>query len=129
MSGDHFENRSKRADPISLQIPSVIFYIPFFFQLETDSAEVKSDSPWILSTCKCNNQQDSMDSLDKAEAERCNSVAGNHRCIWHTINNAESLYYDSIDTALNSNLYQQNGEDMADIDSLEKQFSNTSSKC
>lgn len=67
-----------------------------------------------------------MDSLDKMEAER---VTGNHECIWHTINNAESLYYDSIDTALNSNLYQQNEEDLAEFDSLEKQFSNTSSKC
>lgn len=71
-----------------------------------------------------------MDSLDKVKAERCNSVAeGNHACMWHIENKAESLYYDSIDTALNSNLYQQNGEDLAEFDSLEKQFSNTSSRC
>lgn len=69
-----------------------------------------------------------MDSLDKTEAERCNSVTSDHHgCIWHTINNAESLYYDSIDTALNSNLYQPNGEDLAEFDSLEKQISHTSS--
>lgn len=61
-----------------------------------------------------------MDSLDKVEAERCNSVTVNK--------NAESLYFDSIDTGLNSNLYQSNGEDLAEFDSLEKQFSHTSSR-
>lgn len=96
--------------------------------MQLDNPGINSQSPWIVSSCKCNiQQQDYIDSLDKAEAERCNSVMGNHECIWHG-NNVESLYYDSIDTGQNSNLYQQQGEDLAEFDSLERQFSNASSK-
>lgn len=85
----------------------------------------KFHSPWILSSfnIKGNAQQDSIDSLDKAEAERCTSAAT--ESVWCE-NSVGSQYYDSIDTALTSNVYQQNGEDLAEFDSLERHFSNVS---
>lgn len=45
--------------------------------------------------------------------------------LWN-VGSTQSEFYDSIDSNITSSLYQQNGEDLAECDSLEKQLSDIS---
>lgn len=102
--------------------------------MDSNSAKEKSQSPWVLSSFNSDSVEQYPDSLD------CNELSvqpvtietsSSHRYqtannfLWNTSENGNE-FYDSIDSTLESSLYQQNGEDLAECDSLEKQFSDIS---
>lgn len=98
----------------------------------SDCARKKSRSPWTLSSFNSDGEPQYPDSLDRIETSQpvTMDTSSSHR--FQTANNFlwdvghQNQYYDSIDSNLNSSLYQQNGEDLAECDSLEKQFSDMS---
>lgn len=113
------------------------------------NSERKSQSQWILSSYNSDveqnhrhqqqqqqQQQEYLDSLDHETSSSIQlptsdtSTSSVHNFqtannfLWTISKNSE--YYDSIDTNLDCSLYQQNGEDLAEFDSLEKQIDDVS---
>ncbi|KAF5305449.1 hypothetical protein FQA39_LY01540 [Lamprigera yunnana] len=97
-------------------------------KIDSDSAKEKSQSPWIRSLFNFDSIEQFPDSLDNESVQPVTiETSSSHR--YQTANNFlwnTSEFYDSIDSNLDSSLYQQNGEEMAECDSLERQFSDTS---
>lgn len=97
--------------------------------MDSSCTKRKSHSPWAPSLCKPEAEQ-YPDSLDKTGSSPPADTSGGQH--FQTANNflwdvgTNNHYYDSIDHNLHSNLYQQNGEDLAECDSLEKQLSDLS---
>ncbi|KAF5275825.1 hypothetical protein FQR65_LT04063 [Abscondita terminalis] len=102
-------------------------------KMDTNSAKEKSQSPWILSSFNFDSVEQYPDSLDCNESVQLVTIetSSSHRYqtannfLWNT-SEFGNEFYDSIDSNLDSSLYQQNGEDMAECDSLEKRYSDTS---
>ncbi|KAF2897003.1 hypothetical protein ILUMI_09175 [Ignelater luminosus] len=103
-------------------------------KMGSNSAKEKSQSPWVLSSFNSDSVEQYPDSLDCNESSVqpvTIETSSSHRYqtannfLWNTTENGNE-FYDSIDSNLESSLYQQNGEDLAECDSLEKQFSDIS---
>ncbi|XP_030754033.1 uncharacterized protein LOC115880857 isoform X2 [Sitophilus oryzae] len=96
------------------------------------SASEKFQSPWILSSYKTQPLDDYPDSLmeKSSSIQQTTTDSESHRFqtantfLWQTRND----FYDSIDSNMVSSncFYRSNGEDLAECDSLEKQFSSLS---
>lgn len=106
-----------------------------FLQIRnSDSAEEKSQYPWILSSFNGEPELAYPDSLDKNDSIQ-QSLTENSRFqtantfLWELSNQKfQNEYYDSIDSNLASSLYHPNGEELAECDSLERQLSDFSDK-
>lgn len=104
------------------------YYYYIVFQVVSNSKR-KSQSQWILSSYNSDDDQHYKDSLDHESSsvqlptsETSSSVHNfqtANNFLW-TVTNKNSEYYDSIDSNLNEGLYQENGETLAEFDSLEK---------
>lgn len=102
-------------------------------QTDSNSAKEKFPSPWVLSSFNSDSIEQYLDSLDCTESVAPVTIetSSSHRYqtannfLWQTTDNGNE-FYDSIDSNLESSLYQQNGEEMAECDSLEKRCSDTS---
>lgn len=100
--------------------------------MDSSSAKEKSQSPWVLSSFNSDSIEQYPDSLNCNESVQPVTIetSSSHRYqtannfLWNTLENGQ--FYDSIDSNLESSLYQPNGEDLAECDSLEKQFSDVS---
>lgn len=113
-----------------------------------NSPERKFQYQWILSSYKsdCFADENFPDSLDKTTesienttTENSNSQSQRYQTantfVWSvggngirngSNNQKPNQFYDSIDSNLASSLYQANGEELAECDSLEKQLSGVS---
>lgn len=112
-----------------------MWYCYCILQIVLKYTKRKSHSPWILSSYNSDVDTNYPDSLDRAESVPPVTLDTSSSHHFQTANNflwyvgeSESQFYDSIDSNLNSSLYHHNGEDLAECDSLEKQFSDTSNK-
>ncbi|XP_031348553.1 uncharacterized protein LOC116174710 isoform X3 [Photinus pyralis] len=99
-------------------------------KIDSSCAREKFQSPWILSSFNSDSIEQYPDSLDLNASTQPATIetSSSHRYqtannfLWTTPENGKE-YYDSIDSNLESSLYQQNGEEMAECDSLEKRIS------
>lgn len=105
---------------------------PFFFQ-EVSNSKRKYQSQWILSSYNCDSDH-YPDSLDRGPGEQrpptpdtssIHNFQTANNFLWN-VTARTSEYYDSIDSNLDYSLYQPNGEDLAECDSLEKRLSDVS---
>lgn len=103
----------------------------------SNSTKEKSQSQWILSSynsCEIE-YPDSLNETASAPGQTTETSSGQNyqsanNFLWSTAsgNGEITRFYDSIDSNLASSLYQPNGEDLAECDSLEKQFSDYSDR-
>lgn len=108
------------------------------FQIQnSDSAEEKSQCPWILSSFNAETELAYPDSLDKNDSVQHSITdhSSSHRFqtantfLWETGNQKfQNEFYDSIDSNTASGLYHPNGEELAECDSLERHLSDVSDK-
>ncbi|KAI4457725.1 wasp interacting protein-related [Holotrichia oblita] len=106
-------------------------------KMVSNSTKEKSQSQWILSSynsCEIE-YPDSLNETASAPGQTTETSSGQNyqsanNFLWSTAsgNGEITKFYDSIDSNLASSLYQPNGEDLAECDSLEKQFSDYSDR-
>ncbi|XP_044257753.1 uncharacterized protein LOC123006907 isoform X1 [Tribolium madens] len=100
-------------------------------KISLSSAKGKSQYPWTLSSYNSDSGSPYPDSLDRSVQPPTIETSSSHRFqtantfLWN-VSSTQSEFYDSIDSNITSSLYQQNGEDLAECDSLEKQLSDIS---
>ncbi|XP_063909260.1 uncharacterized protein Jvl isoform X3 [Zophobas morio] len=100
-------------------------------KISLNSAKEKSQYPWTLSSYNTDSGSPYPDSLDRSVQPTTIETSSSHRFqtantfLWN-VGSTQSEFYDSIDSNITSSLYQQNGEDLAECDSLEKQLSDIS---
>lgn len=103
----------------------------------SNSAERKSQYPWILSSFNAQPELAYPDSLDRNDSiqQSITDNSSSHRFqtantfLWQAGNQKyQNEFYDSIDSNTASSLFHPNGEELAECDSLERQLSNLSDK-
>lgn len=103
----------------------------------SDSAEEKSQYPWILSSYNADPELAYPDSLDKNDSiqQSITDTSSSHRFqtantfLWEVgLQKFQNEYYDSIESNTASSFYHPNGEELAECDSLERHLSDFSDK-
>lgn len=101
--------------------------------MQITSVKGKFQYLWTPSSYNSDSGSPFPDSLDKSVQPTTIETSSSHRFqtantfLW-TMGSTQSEFYDSIDSNLTSSLYHQNGEDLAECDSLEKRLSDLSDK-